>query len=242
MEKDQTPKDLAATLERIDGEWQEMKDLLRSVQQELGGQKQEPTTSDLPPANQTRTEVEEGKEKSKTNINVTSTEAEAIIQKVEKLHRETEFSERLDQVESQNRKIIVLGATFLTLMALTMAVFGFLMYQANLLHQNLLFGKEPKATSNPAAVVHLAPAEITKPAAEPPIARESAPADDGATAPARFVGSVTSNKYHFPDCKWAQTIQPEKLLGFKSVKEAREKGYIPCPTCKPPAEDIATKD
>jgi len=239
MGEDQGPKDLAATLKRIDGEWQEMKGLLQAVHQELEKRKQAPTPPDFPPANQTRTEVEEGNEKSKINITVTSTEAEAIIQKVEKLNRETEFSERLDQVEKQNRKILVLGATFLTLMALTMAVFGFLMYQANLLHQNQVFGKEPKATSKPAAVVRLVPAEIPTPAAEKPIAKESAPADQEAAAPARFVGSITSNKYHYPECKWAQTIKPEKLLGFQSVKGAQEEGYIPCPRCKPPVVDSA---
>ena len=53
----------------------------------------------------------------------------------------------------------------------------------------------------------------------------------------KYVGSKTSNKYHYPDCKWAKTILPEKLVGFKSVKEAREKGYIPCPVCKPPLTD-----
>jgi pilus assembly protein CpaE len=53
----------------------------------------------------------------------------------------------------------------------------------------------------------------------------------------KYVGSVTSNKYHYPECKWAKTILPEKLIGFNSVEEAQEKGYIRCPTCKPPAED-----
>ncbi len=53
----------------------------------------------------------------------------------------------------------------------------------------------------------------------------------------KYVGSKTSNKYHYPDCKWAKQIRPERMLGFRSVKEAREKGYIPCPTCKPPLTD-----
>jgi hypothetical protein len=53
----------------------------------------------------------------------------------------------------------------------------------------------------------------------------------------KYVGSKTSNKYHYPYCKWAKTILPERLVGFKSVKEAKEKGYIPCPFCKPPLMD-----
>jgi hypothetical protein len=53
----------------------------------------------------------------------------------------------------------------------------------------------------------------------------------------KYVGSKTSNKYHDPNCKWAKTIRPENLISFSSVKEAREKGYIPCPYCRPPLED-----
>jgi len=49
----------------------------------------------------------------------------------------------------------------------------------------------------------------------------------------KYVGSKTSNKYHYPGCKWAKTILPERPVGFKSVKEAKEKDYIPCPVCKP---------
>jgi hypothetical protein len=56
-------------------------------------------------------------------------------------------------------------------------------------------------------------------------------------APVKFVGSITSNRYHNPDCKWAAQIRPDKLRTFSSVKEAREMGYIPCPTCKPPESD-----
>ena len=61
------------------------------------------------------------------------------------------------------------------------------------------------------------------------------PEETPAAVPAaKLVGSKTSNKYHYPDCRWAKKIRPEKLVTFGSVKEAREKGYIPCPACKPP--------
>lgn len=56
-------------------------------------------------------------------------------------------------------------------------------------------------------------------------------------APVKYVGSITSNKYHYPDCKWAAQIRPDKLQTFSSVKEAREMGYIPCPTCRPPQSE-----
>jgi hypothetical protein len=69
--------------------------------------------------------------------------------------------------------------------------------------------------------------------AEPGAATESGQAPDAA-AEVVYVGSRTSNKYHYPTCKWAQKIRPERLIIFKSVKEAQEHHYIPCPVCKPP--------
>jgi hypothetical protein len=52
-----------------------------------------------------------------------------------------------------------------------------------------------------------------------------------------YVGSITSNKYHYPDCKWAKTIIPRKVRGFHSVAEAQKAGYILCQTCLPPLTD-----
>lgn len=65
------------------------------------------------------------------------------------------------------------------------------------------------------------------------------PGDTASHAPSnvptgKFVGSKTSNKYHYPDCKFAKKIRPEKTVTFHSAEEAREKGYVPCPACKAP--------
>ncbi len=49
-----------------------------------------------------------------------------------------------------------------------------------------------------------------------------------------FWGSKTSNKYHYPTCKWAKQISPSNLIKFESPQEAQKAGYIPCPVCKPP--------
>jgi hypothetical protein len=57
--------------------------------------------------------------------------------------------------------------------------------------------------------------------------------------PVKYVGSRTSNKYHYPECKWAKMVLPERLLGFKSVEQAKGEGYIRCPVCKPPLTDSA---
>lgn len=55
-----------------------------------------------------------------------------------------------------------------------------------------------------------------------------------ANATQEFVGSKTSNKYHYPTCKWVKEIKPHKLIEFYSPETATKAGYIPCPACKPP--------
>ncbi len=49
-----------------------------------------------------------------------------------------------------------------------------------------------------------------------------------------FVGSKKSDKYHYPSCTNAKTIQPHNLIWFSSVAEAKKAGYKPCGGCKPP--------
>ena len=49
-----------------------------------------------------------------------------------------------------------------------------------------------------------------------------------------YVGSIQSDKYHYPDCYWAQQIKPENLIWFSSAKEALDMGYVPCKVCDPP--------
>ena len=43
-----------------------------------------------------------------------------------------------------------------------------------------------------------------------------------------FVGSINSNKYHWPDCQWAKRISIENQIWFNSEKEAQKAGYIRC--------------
>ena len=72
---------------------------------------------------------------------------------------------------------------------------------------------------------------VTSPAAGPAEAVSPPPK---AEAEVDFVGFQRSNKYHYPTCKWTRTRYPSQLLRFKSPEEAQERGYIPCPVCKPP--------
>ena len=48
-----------------------------------------------------------------------------------------------------------------------------------------------------------------------------------------YVGSLDSDKYHYPTCRWAEKITYENLIGFDSEQEAISKGYSPCGTCRP---------
>lgn len=53
----------------------------------------------------------------------------------------------------------------------------------------------------------------------------------------KIVGSKTSNKYHYQNCKWIKLLKPHRLNFFDSIKSARELGYVPCLTCSPPVDD-----
>ena len=49
-----------------------------------------------------------------------------------------------------------------------------------------------------------------------------------------FIGSIKSDKYHYPSCKWAEKIKPENEIWFSSSQDARNQGYVPCKVCSPP--------
>ncbi len=49
-----------------------------------------------------------------------------------------------------------------------------------------------------------------------------------------YVGSINSNVYHYPSCRYAQRIYSENEIWFSSVEDAKAHGYRPCKVCKPP--------
>jgi len=49
-----------------------------------------------------------------------------------------------------------------------------------------------------------------------------------------FVGSVNSDKYHYPDCVYAQKIKAENQVWFVDENDAKSQGYTPCGSCNPP--------
>jgi hypothetical protein len=71
--------------------------------------------------------------------------------------------------------------------------------------------------------------------ASPPAGPAAAVSPPGeAEVEGKYVGSKSSNKYHYPTCKFVRWISPGNLIKFKSAAEARARRYVPCPTCKPP--------
>lgn len=61
-----------------------------------------------------------------------------------------------------------------------------------------------------------------------------ASANDLASDQKVFVGSIKSNKYHYPNCTWAEKIKPENEIWFSSSADAIAHGYVPCKVCNPP--------
>ncbi len=48
-----------------------------------------------------------------------------------------------------------------------------------------------------------------------------------------YVGSIKSDKYHYPSCTYAHKILAENQIWFASEAEALAAGYVPCGVCKP---------
>ena len=66
---------------------------------------------------------------------------------------------------------------------------------------------------------------------------EPSPAPEISTTTAKsgqFVGSLESDKYHYPSCRWAKKILPQNEIWFSSSQDARAAGYVPCGVCNPP--------
>ncbi|MEW6727094.1 MAG: Ada metal-binding domain-containing protein [Bacillota bacterium] len=49
----------------------------------------------------------------------------------------------------------------------------------------------------------------------------------------KYVGSIKSNKYHLPTCRYAEAITSESRIWFMTEAEALAAGYEPCGVCKP---------
>lgn len=57
--------------------------------------------------------------------------------------------------------------------------------------------------------------------------------DTPAQSSGTYVGSVDSDKYHIPGCRFAEKILPENEIWFDTVEEAQAAGYTACGVCHP---------
>jgi competence protein ComEC len=53
------------------------------------------------------------------------------------------------------------------------------------------------------------------------------------TGAGQYVGSIKSNRFHNPSCKYAKSILPINRIWFKTREEALSQEYYPCGACKP---------
>jgi hypothetical protein len=228
-------KNLKSLVTQMENDWQELKKLLQRQQgeprvqhhldlQALGqpGGIVEESIQEKTLASQLHPEGQPEIKKATSIGAVTPMEDEAIVHRLKEVHRDIEVLDRLAKLEKQNRRIAVMGSMFLTMLALAMSILAYLMVQPHLWGKiNLLRAAQ--------GVVSTKPSDAEK-------AEQKVASSEG-EALFKYVGSTTSDKYHYPDCKWAKQIAPERLVTFKSVEEAKEEGYVQCPVCKPPISD-----
>jgi len=60
------------------------------------------------------------------------------------------------------------------------------------------------------------------------------PEAEPAPAEGQYIGSIKSDKYHYPTCWHVESIDQENRIWFQSIEEAKEKGYVPYGACKLP--------
>lgn len=95
------------------------------------------------------------------------------------------------------------------------------------------------AASDIAPAAPDAPIEASEPTERPvseaiashvsePVTETTSPKSSGV-----YVGSVDSDKYHNPGCRFAKEILPENEIWFDSAEDAQNSGYSPCGGCHP---------
>jgi len=70
-------------------------------------------------------------------------------------------------------------------------------------------------------------------AASPSTVTQPAAGEQPSAGTGMYVGSIKSDKYHLPTCRYAEIILPENRIWFDSRAEAEAYGYIPCGVCRP---------
>lgn len=55
----------------------------------------------------------------------------------------------------------------------------------------------------------------------------------GSDSGGSYVGSVNSDKFHYPSCSYANRIKSSNIITFSSRDDALSSGYSPCKSCCP---------
>jgi TatA/E family protein of Tat protein translocase len=96
---------------------------------------------------------------------------------------------------------------------------------------------DPPPTLQPAASI--APVEASTTVTEPlpdSVLDPLAPAADATTEPPSgepYVAQRTAKLFHTRACGWVKRIAEPERVYFKRVAEARDAGYLTCPSCEP---------
>lgn len=92
---------------------------------------------------------------------------------------------------------------------------------------------EPLSTPTPTPTPKATPTPTPAPTSTPASTPTPAPAATVIQQSGTYVGSVESDKYHYPSCRFAKKILPENEIWFGTTAEAQAAGYSACGTCKP---------
>lgn len=86
----------------------------------------------------------------------------------------------------------------------------------------------PEAPEPEEPIVQEKPEVPITPPFDEPVAETTPPQSSGV-----YVGSIDSDKYHNPGCRFAKEILPENEIWFDSAEDAQNSGYSPCGGCHP---------
>lgn len=89
-------------------------------------------------------------------------------------------------------------------------------------------GSSPEVPEPEEPIVQEQPEVPIAPSFDEPVAETTSPKSSGA-----YVGSIDSDKYHNPGCRFAKEILPENEIWFDSAEDAQNSGYSPCGGCHP---------
>lgn len=89
-------------------------------------------------------------------------------------------------------------------------------------------GSSPEAPEPAEPILQEQPEVPIAPSFDEPVTETTSQKSSGV-----YVGSVDSDKYHNPSCRFAKEILPENEIWFDSIEDAQNSGYSPCGGCHP---------